>query len=97
MIPATQPPEGLSATGYAQVSVNGTVTFVGTTSEGLSISQSTTVSKDGYWPFYVPDADGEIIGWLQFINGAPVGTLNWINSSGTDTTVSEVIGSGYPK
>ena len=97
VIPATQPPEGLSATGYALVSVNGAITFVGTTSEGLSISQSTTVSKDGYWPFYVSDADGEIIGWLQFINGEPFGTLNWINSSGTGATVSEVIGTGPTK
>ena len=97
VIPATQPADGLSATGYALVSANGAITFVGTTSEGLSISQSTTVSKDGYWPFYVPDADGEIIGWLQFINGEPFGTLNWINSTGTGTTVSEVIGTGPTK
>ena len=97
VIPATQPADGLSATGYALVSANGAITFVGTTSEGLSISQSTTVSKDGYWPFYVPDADGEIIGWLQFINGEPFGTLNWINSSGTGATVSEVIGTGPTK
>jgi hypothetical protein len=95
IIPATEPVDGLSGSGSLLVSATGTITFVGQTTDGKSISQSTFVSKDGYWAFYAPYADGELIGWLQFINGKPVGTLNWINRNGVGSTVSEVVGSGY--
>jgi hypothetical protein len=95
VIPATDPTNGLSGSGKVLVKSTGTITFAGTSSEGKAISQSTTVSKDGYWPFYLPYGNGEVIGWLQFVNGKPVGTLNWIDSTGENSTLSEAAGSSY--
>jgi hypothetical protein len=93
-IPATLPADGASGYGTAIVNESGAITFVGTTADGKSISQSTTVSKDGFWPFFIIYSDGnEIIGWLQFNNGKPSGVLNWINSTGAGSTASEVVGS----
>jgi hypothetical protein len=88
--------EGASlGSGTAIVSASGAIQFVGATAAGLSISQSASVSKDGYWPFFIIDSEGvEIIGWIQFVNGKPSGVINWIDAAGTAAT-SHAVGANY--
>jgi hypothetical protein len=95
VIPATDPTNGLSGSGKVLVKPAGSIAFVGTSSEGKAISQSSAVSQEGYWPFYLPYGEGEIIGWLQFVDGKLVGTLNWIDSTGEDSILSEAVGTSY--
>jgi hypothetical protein len=67
-------------TGTVSVSTSGQVKFKGVLGDGTKVSQSTTVSQDGNWPFYIPiyKQGGEIIGWLNF-NGTTVGgQTSWI-------------------
>jgi hypothetical protein len=74
-----------SGDGYGLVTVSaaGTISLSGALADGTSISQSVRVSKDGFWPAYVPlySGKGSIIGWITLTNGAAEdlsGAINWI-------------------
>jgi hypothetical protein len=84
---------GPFGTSYGDVAVDalGNITFVGSLADGSSpVSQSSVVSKDGYWPFYVPlyGGIGSLWGWNYFTNhsivSAPV--LSWINPANSTNT-----------
>jgi hypothetical protein len=94
----TETGEGMgSGYGYGTVSVavNGSITFVGATADGASLSQSTTISDDGFWPLYVPlypvgsskVDQGLLIGWLQFTN-TPFGSASWVATNGASLAAS---------
>ena len=57
----------------------GAIQMVGTLADGASISQSTTVSANGYWPLYVAPYGGRgiLIGWLQFVDSGGVSLVIW--------------------
>ncbi len=66
-----------------RVGTSGMVTFSGTLADGTSISQSATVSKQGFWPLYVPlsSGQGSLIGWLTFASQPDSdinGLVSWI-------------------
>jgi hypothetical protein len=77
------------------VATNGTITFLGEAADGTSLSHSTTLSKDGYWPFYVPlypagspkVDQGLVMGWLQFTN-TPGGNVTWVDSTASGLAAS---------
>jgi hypothetical protein len=67
-------------TGTATVNTSGQVKFKGVLGDGTRVSQSTTVSAAGSWPFYVPlyKGGGEIMGWLNFDSSTVGGQTTWI-------------------
>jgi hypothetical protein len=76
-----QEPQG---DGYGTVSVNaaGVLQFRGTLADGTQVSQTTTISQDGQWPFYssLYGGKGQILGWVEFTNAAQSdlsGNLGW--------------------
>jgi PKD repeat protein len=85
---ATNPevgPYGISY-GTVTVSADGAVTFAGSLADGTAVSRSSVVSKDGYWPFYVPlySGQGSLWSWNYFTtNGTVISTTNasWTNAS----------------
>ncbi len=79
---------GRGANGWAKVKVSpeGLITMVGNLGDGAAISQSTSVSEGGFWPFYAacpPSAAGDggsLIGWIMLTNSpgsSPAGRLHW--------------------
>jgi len=69
--------------GAVRVDSSGKVRFAGTLADGTKVSQSTTLSKDGHWPFYVSlySGQGSVVSWLTFTNQASDdlnGMLSWI-------------------
>jgi hypothetical protein len=86
---ATVGPYGVSY-GTVNVSSLGAITFAGNLADGTSISQSSVVSKDGYWPLYVSlyGGRGSLWGWNLFTNqtiiSAPV--VSWINETNSSKT-----------
>jgi hypothetical protein len=52
--------------GIANVDKNGRVMFGGGLSDGTKVAQAAYVSKEGYWPVYVPlnGSEGYLFGWL---------------------------------
>lgn len=64
---------------YGNITINnlGTVTFAGVLADGSKVAQSTFISKDSEWPFYLSSANGlgVTIGWLTFGPGQG-GSLN---------------------
>jgi hypothetical protein len=79
---------GPFGTSYGTVTVDalGNITFAGSLADGTtSVSQSSVVSKDGYWWFYVPlyGGKGSLWGTNQFINHAisSVPFISWINAT----------------
>ena len=79
--------------GVVVVAANGVITFAGSTATGSSLSQNVPISKDGFWPFFVrfntpANTKGEIVGWIEFVNGVPSGIVTWIDPSGV--TAGEV-------
>jgi hypothetical protein len=94
--------------GTVRVDLLGRVTFAGTLADGTKISQSSAISKDGQWPFYVPlySGNGATLSWLTFsnqANGDITGTLDWIKAAnstahyypGGFTNQLSVVGSSY--
>lgn len=81
----TNPAVGPYGTGYGTVTVDtsGKITFSGSLADGTGASQTSAVSRDGYWPFYVSlyGGKGSLWSWNLFTNGeivaAPV--ASWIN------------------
>jgi hypothetical protein len=67
-------------TGTVSVSTSGQVKFKGVLGDGTKVSESTTVSQDGNWPFYVPlyKQGGQIMGWLNFDGTNVGGQTSWI-------------------
>jgi hypothetical protein len=71
--------------GFGTVGVNtsGTISFSGSLGDGAKVTQSAIVSRQGYWPLYVPlySGNGSIWGWLTFTNDPDSdlsGSVNWI-------------------
>lgn len=67
------------------VDVSGKVTMAGSLADGTAISQSSVVSKDGYWPLYINlyGGKGSLWGWNYFTNNTVTSapTLSWINAT----------------
>jgi hypothetical protein len=74
-------PEGDSPA-TVKVSQTGTIQMSGTLADGSTISQSTAVSADGYWPLYASPYGGRglLIGWLNFVDYGGVGLVLWQKS-----------------
>ncbi|MGO8696665.1 MAG: beta strand repeat-containing protein [Limisphaerales bacterium] len=93
---ATVGPYGVSY-GTANVSSLGAITFAGNLADGTPISQSSVVSKDGYWPLYVSlyGGKGSLWGWNLFTNQTIVSAsaLSWINE--TNSSKTAVYRSGF--
>ena len=69
--------------GTVGVDTSGTVSFSGSLGDGAKVTQSAIVSRQGYWPMYVPlySGNGSIWGWLTFTNDPESdlsGSVNWI-------------------
>ena len=61
--------------------------FVGTLADGTKVSQSTSVSKTGYWPLHIPlyAGSGSLLSWLTFAsntNSDLSGRLVWVKQAG---------------
>jgi acid phosphatase len=74
--------------GTVTVSAAGAVSFSGTLADGTRVTQKTTLSKDGYWPFYVPlyKGKGSLISWVTFTNETDTdfdGRFNWFKQTQT--------------
>jgi hypothetical protein len=71
---ALLPPNGVPGTpegeGYLAltVSANGAARFAGNLADGTPVSQTATVSREGFWPVYVPlhGGRGSVWSWLIF-------------------------------
>jgi len=85
--------------GTVKVSATGTISFAGgNLADGTTgLSQSSGVSRDGYWPFYVPlyGGAGSLWGSSYFTNHAIMSApyLSWINAS--NESKSAVYRSGF--
>jgi len=71
--------------GTVTLSAGGTVALAGTLADGTVIGQTAPVSREGWWPLYVPlyTGKGMLISWVQFetngsrsLNGDAVWTRN---------------------
>lgn len=64
---ASEQPGGASF-GTVNVSTTGRVKLSATLADGTRLSQSTALSKDGYWPLYAPlyGKQGSVISWVVF-------------------------------
>jgi hypothetical protein len=76
--------------GTVRVTTSGLASFTGTLADGTAVSQSGTISKDGFWPFYVPvyAGQGALISWLAFTNlpGSDInGLLSWIKPAASNS------------
>ena len=62
-----------------KVTPTGAIEMSGTLADGMPISQSTTVSPDGFWPLYVAPYQGKgmVIGWFNFAEYAGVSIVVW--------------------
>ncbi len=85
-IPGTNDPTvGPFGNSYGTVTVapNGGVTFGGSLADGTTVSQTSFVSKDGYWPFYLSlyNGNGSLWSWNYFSNRTivPSSDASWIN------------------
>lgn len=91
--------------GFVTTSPLGVISLGGSLGDGTPVSQMVPISKQGYWPIYIPlyGNRGLIEGWLNFSGGAPSGNISWIRPSGTMTltynggftNVTQVFGSPY--
>lgn len=100
---------GGSSYGALVVSSNGVLSMKGYLADQTSFSHKGQLSRDGFWPFYVPlySAKGSLFSWLAFAGGATnniQGLLHWTKpvvsgakfySAGFATNRSEILGSRY--
>jgi hypothetical protein len=95
IVPGNSNPEvgpfGISY-GTLKVSSSGAVTFAGSLADGTPITQSSVISKNGYWPLYVSlyGGKGSLWGWNYFADHTIVSapTLSWLNATnGSKTAV----------
>jgi hypothetical protein len=94
---STVGPFGTSC-GTVTVSPLGAITFAWSLADGTSVSpQSSVVSKDGYWPFYLPlySGNGSLWSWNCFSNGAIISgtSASWINA--TNPTKNALYPTGF--
>jgi hypothetical protein len=85
------PANGPFGTSYGTVTVDasGNITFGGSLADGTTaVSQSSVVSKDGYWWFYVPlyGGAGSLWGTNYFTNHtiSSVPCISWINATNSN-------------
>jgi hypothetical protein len=84
-------PMGTSC-GTATVSALGAVSFSVSLADGTTspVNPSSVVSKDGYWPFYLPlyGGNGSLWSWNCFTNGAMMSAAggSWINATNSTKT-----------
>ena len=76
----TQP--GGFSYGTVTVDANGKASLKATLADGTKLSQSTTISKNGYWPLYAPlyAGNGSVLSWIVFTESSEAnftGSLNW--------------------
>jgi hypothetical protein len=96
---ANDPAVGPYGVSYATVKVGplGTITLAGSLADGTPISQSSVVSQDGYWPFYLNlyGGKGSLWGWNLFTNQTLTNAvpLSWINQ--TNSSKTAVYRSGF--
>jgi hypothetical protein len=71
--------------GYATITIDktGRLRCAGSLADGTKFSQSTTVSKNGHWPLFVPvyRGQGSLFGWLKFNTSEGedlTGEVTWI-------------------
>lgn len=69
--------------GTIAVDSTGRVRFAGSLADGTKVSQSSTISKGGQWPFYVSlyRGGGAIWGWMLFnksVDEPLVGDVTWV-------------------
>jgi len=85
-------PGGYSS-GSAKVDTSGNVQFSGVLADGTAISQTTTLSTNGYWPLFASARSGGefAIGWMQYTNGpqpsvgaAAGNSFLWVKVAGAD-------------
>ena len=86
--PATGP-FGVSY-GSVKVLPTGFGMLAGSLADGTPISQTSTVSRDGYWPMYLNlySGKGSLWGWNYFTNRTLVNAtaLSWINETNSSKT-----------
>jgi len=68
-----------------RVSPSGTIQMVGTLADGTMISQSTTISANGYWPLYAAlyGGQGILTGWLSFEDSGGISRVVWAKAPST--------------
>ena len=100
VIPGTNDPEsGSLGASYGVVNVDtlGNITFNGSLADGTPVSRSALISKDGYWPFYLPlySGMGSLWSWNLFTNHQIMAmpAASWINA--TNKTATAVNRSGF--
>ena len=84
VLPGTTAPGG-DGIGTVKVDVSGNVQFSGTLADGTRITQKSTLSKQGIWPFYTAlyGGRGVVASWMQFgTNAELAGQLLWLKSVG---------------
>jgi uncharacterized repeat protein (TIGR02543 family) len=78
--------------GTATVSPLGAVTYTVTLADGTTapVNPAGAISKDGWWPFYLPlyNGNGSLWSWNCFTNGGLISFPNasWINGTNTSKT-----------
>jgi hypothetical protein len=68
----------------------GKLKFAGTLADGTKVSQSTSLSKGGYWPLHIPlySGNGCLLSWLAFARRTTndfSGNLSWIKQAGSQS------------
>jgi hypothetical protein len=68
--------------GTASIDAGGSVRLAGSLADGTKFSQTTILSQDGRWPFYVPlySGQGSILSWVAAANSSDAnlsGDLTW--------------------
>ena len=78
---ANQP--GGDSFGTVTVDAGGNVKFSGVLADGTKVSQKVPLSKNGWWPLFVPlySGSGSILSWVIFVESSEAsftGVFNWI-------------------
>ena len=95
------PALGPFGTSYGTVTVSalGAVSFTVNLADGTKapVNPTSVVSKDGYWPFYLPlySGNGSLWSWNCFTNGAIISAPNasWLN--GTNSAKTALYRAGF--
>jgi hypothetical protein len=76
--------------GTVTVSPQGTVALGGSLADGTAVSQTSVISKNGYWPLYLSlyGGKGSLWGWNLFTNHivSNAVALSWINQTNSSRT-----------
>jgi hypothetical protein len=81
---ATEP--GGDSFGTVTVDARGNVKFSGTLADGTKVSQRAPLSKNGWWPLFVPlyGGGGSVLSWVIFLDSSEAsftGVATWIKSA----------------